>query len=238
MSVLITRPREDAGRLVAALTAHRVVCRVEPLLTIVPRAIALDLTGVRGVLLTSANGARVLAGLTPRRDLPAFCVGPHTAEVARAAGFASVHMALGDVTALAALVCQQLRPDPAPLLHVAARAVAGDLAGLLSAAGFVVQRVIAYDAIPATALTAPTVAELTAGLIEAAFFYSPRTLETFTTLAERADLREACGSITAYCLSEAVAERGAGWFKDYLWPPRPSEEILVELFLKGHSLNS
>src|SRR5205085_2583542 len=90
-----------------------------------------------------------------------------------------------DVEDLAALVTARLDPRRGTLLHAAGRAVAGDLAGRLAAAGFRVSRAVLYDAEPATALSAATVAALGERRIAAAFFFPPRSP------AERAERRPA-----------------------------------------------
>ena len=98
--VLITRPREDAEALAEALAVRGVEALVEPLLEIVPLNPGdFDLAGVQAALLTSANGARALAAATGLRDVPVLAVGEATAAAARAAGFAEVAVAGGDVAA-------------------------------------------------------------------------------------------------------------------------------------------
>ena len=75
-----------------------------PLTRIAPTTTALKLPFATDALLfTSANGVRALAALTPRRDLPALCVGPATAAAARQAGFVNCFEAAGDARALADL---------------------------------------------------------------------------------------------------------------------------------------
>lgn len=204
-AVLITRPAEDAERLAAPLRARGIAVRVEPLLTVVPLPVEIETGGLAGLLLTSANGVRALAAVMARRDLPAFCVGDQTARVAADLGFTDVRSAAGDIDSLAVLVIASLPPSAGPLLHAAASAVAGDLAGRLGAAGFTVHRAVLYETVPADALTPETAEALRSGVIGAIVLYSPRTAGTFATLAKKAELREACTGVTVYCLSPAVA---------------------------------
>lgn len=207
MRVLVTRPEADAGPIAADLAARGHTAVIEPLLTIVARPeVGVDLTGVQAIALTSANGARTLAARTERRDLPAFAVGDATAAAARAAGFAAVESAGGDVAALAALIAARLDPGAGSVFHAAARHVAGDLKGRLEAAGFAVRRVALYDAEPRPALSPATAAALRDGGIDATLFFSPRTGRTFVRLLAESRLTAVCGRITAVCLSAAVAE--------------------------------
>jgi uroporphyrinogen-III synthase len=208
MRVLITRPREDAAPLAAELAVLGHETLVEPLLTIVSRRDAeIDLRGVQALAFTSANGARVFAGQSSRRDLAVYAVGDSTAEAARGAGFAEVDSAGGDVDALAALIAARLDPAAGVVFHAAARRVAGDLQGRLQAAGFAVRRVALYDAEPIPAFSPAAAAALRDGPLDAILFFSPRTGETFVRLMSEANLTDAYGRWHAVCLSQAVADQ-------------------------------
>jgi uroporphyrinogen-III synthase len=231
MRVLVTRPREDAVALVAALEArgHEVI--LEPLLTITPRREIEWPAGHRdaqALLVTSANGVRVFARCDARRALPVFAVGDASAATARELGFRPVASASGNVETLAALVRARLDPGAGPLLHPAAGKLAGDLQGALAAAGFTVLRVVLYDAEPAAALSGTCTRLLNEGLIDIVTFFSPRTAATFVSLIEAADLSRACGNVTALCLSEAVAARisGLSWARIVV-AGRPEQAALL-----------
>lgn len=210
MKALVTRPHEDAAGLVAALTARGIEPLLEPLLSIAlardaQATLAAALPGAQAALFTSANGARAFANISPRRDLPAFAVGDATARAARAAGFVRVESAGGDVHALAALAARRLDPAAGALIHAAASAVAGDLAGELARAGFAVRRLRLYDAVAATRLSTESRAAMAAGAVGCAIFFSPRTAETFVTLARAAGIGDQTAAIAAIVLSPAVA---------------------------------
>ncbi|MFQ5774296.1 MAG: uroporphyrinogen-III synthase [Kiloniellaceae bacterium] len=231
MRVLVTRPEKDAQALAAALAArgHEVV--VEPMLTVAPAEgveTQLDLAGVQALLFTSANGARAFARLCEQRALPVFAVGEASAAAARAAGFAEVENAGGDVNDLARLVVERLSPEDGALFHGAGSKLAGDLQGTLEAAGFTVRRVTLYEARPAAALSDGLRAALAEGRLDAATFYSPRTAETFVRLVEKADLGAACARLAAVCLSEAVADkaRALSW-REVRVAGRPDREALL-----------
>ena len=212
MRVLVTRPREDAAPLAAALAAEGHETLIQPLLRIEPAdpPPALDFAGVQALLFTSANGVRALAALTDRRDLPVFAVGDASAEEARRAGFAAVESAAGDVEDLARLVSLRLRPADGVLFHGAGASLAGDLKGALAAAGFALRRVVLYKAVAAGGF-APEVREaLAAGRLDAVLLFSPRSAETFVTLTAAQGLADALGACSAVCLSAAVAERVGG----------------------------
>lgn len=229
MRVMITRPRADAEGLAARLADRGIESLIESLLEIVPIADAtLDLEHVQGLLLTSANGARALAETTDKRDLAVFAVGPATAAAARAAGFASVTTAGGDVAALSRLVEGRLDRRAGALLHVSGSAVAGDLASRLKAAGFDARRSVLYEARPVSALSDAAVAALTEGKIDAVLLFSPRTAKSFVRLANLASL--ALDGVRALCLSPAVAQHAeAATWREVAVAARPDQDALLAL---------
>ena len=229
MRLLLTRPRDESEALAALLATRGHQCLVEPLLEVVFHSDqALELEGAQAVLLTSANGARALAARSEAHGLPAFAVGASTAEAARRAGFDAVESAGGDVNSLAALVAERLRPADGALVHVAGQTVAGDLAALLP--DFEVRRVTLYEAKPAEALSETTVAALKAGELDGALLFSPRTAALLAELGRKADAAEAFGAVSAFCLSEAVADaaRPLPW-RRILVAERPEQAALLDM---------
>jgi uroporphyrinogen-III synthase len=160
---------------------------------------------VQAILFTSANGVRAFAEATSRRDFRAFAVGDATAAAARNAGFADVTSADGTVDDLAKLVIGRLKPRNGAVFHAAASVTAGDLQGLLEAAGFSVRRAALYEAVEAERLSVATRQAIAQHEIDAALFFSPRNAATFVRLAT--GLEEGCKHMVAIALSSAVAEK-------------------------------
>ena len=239
MRALLTRPRPESETLAARLARLGIEALVEPLLTILEIADAkLDPTGVQALVVTSANGARALSRVTggdaAARALPVFAVGQASAEAARAAGFARVESAEGDVAALAALLRARLDRADGALLHAAGSVTAGDLPGDLG--GFEVRRAVLYRAEPAASLSGPARAALAAGDLDVVLLYSPRTAATFARLVTAAGLSYACWDLTAMCLSPAVAEALTGLdFRRVEVAPRPEETALLALLGAGET---
>lgn len=206
MRVLITRSLDDAEPIADALRDIGVESVIEPLLTIEPAPDArVDLDRVQAILLTSRNGVRALARITARRDVPLFAVGDATAGLARESGFTDVESASGDSIALAELVAARLDPAGGALLHGSGAAVAGDLAGTLSARGFTVHCEVLYEARPVDSPSEGFRDLLAGGSLDAAMFFSPRTAQTFVNLVRDAGLEPSCRNLTAVCISPAVA---------------------------------
>jgi uroporphyrinogen-III synthase len=211
VKALVTRPEADAAPLARALAGRGIETLLAPLLTIEPlpdaaRRLADAMIGAQALLFTSANGARLFASTSARRELPVLAVGDATAAAARLADFRSVASAGGDVGDLAALAAARFAPAHGALVHVAGSVTAGDLAGALAAQGFEVRRAAIYEARPARALAPETVAAIASGAVGLALFFSPRTAALFVRLAGEAGLKESCRAMTALALSPAVAE--------------------------------
>ncbi len=213
--VLITRPASDAGPLIDWLRTHGHQPVLAPMLVIRPHTqppdgLADAVARCAAILATSANGIRALARLTSRRDVMVLSVGPGTAAQAQALGFTSVISAQGDVVALAALVRQNLSPATGPLLHPAGSVLAGDLAALLGADGYVVRRFVLYEAIPAQSLPEALIHDLCTNGVHIATFFSPRTARSFVPLANAHGLAAVLTQCHALVVSQAVAEALAG----------------------------
>ena len=129
--VWVTRAQPGATRTADRLTGLGFQPVIASLLAIrsIPQAEP-DLDEVAALAFTSANGVAAFAALTADRSRPVFTVGEATARAARAAGFAAVQSAGGDLDRLAGLLIAQ-KTDVGPLLVPGAREPAGDLPALL-----------------------------------------------------------------------------------------------------------
>ena len=200
--MLVTRPEPGASETAARLLALGHTPLLAPMLTIRPRPLALAALP-QAVLVTSGNA---LAALPPALHArPLLAVGDATAGRAREAGFSDVYSAGRDAGALAALAVQRCRPDRGALLLASGAGQGLPLAASLRAAGFRVQRRVAYAAAPVAALPEAAVAALRAGEVAAALFFSAATARVFVNLLERLLAAELSGNMDAYALSPAVA---------------------------------
>lgn len=196
--VWVTRAEPGAARTADRLTALGFTPITAPLLTLAPLPGALDAApapaAVAALALTSPNGVEAFAPLIPRfRDHPVFAVGDATAEAARAAGFADVRSAAGDIHALARLITAAA--PPGPLLAPGAREPAGDLPALLPDRP--VQRLPVYAAFE-THAPAPE-------FFDAVMLHSPRAARALATILTAASPRPASSGRIAICISEAAA---------------------------------
>ncbi|HJN23467.1 MAG: uroporphyrinogen-III synthase [Rhodospirillales bacterium] len=238
MRVLVTRPREDGEKLAHILRARGIEVLLEPLLSVeYLDGPGLDLSGVQALVVTSANGLRAFTRRDDRRGLPVFAVGDASAEAAAEAGFPRVISAAGDIKALAGLIGEQVDPAKGALLHVSGTAVAGDLGGVLAAAGLTCRRQALYRAKKAQSLSAAAVQALRAGTVDGVLLFSPKTATTFVVLSRQAGLEDDLRGITAFCLSPAVAEtvRTLAWLH-ILVASRPDQDAMLEVMESHRAL--
>lgn len=223
--IWVTRSSPGAEATAARLTAGGLTPVIAPLLEVRPVADArLDLTDVRAIAFTSANGVRAFAERSPERGFKVFAVGAATAEAARMARFSTVLSTDGDVSALArALVSRKRELTGGVILHPGAAEPAGDLAGELEAQGLVVRAVPLYETVLAALPDGftQTLADFAAVLV-----HSPKGAGALKDLLKA----HPTPSLKVFGLSKAVirplqrtelAERAAA--------PEPKDEALITL---------
>ena len=118
-----------------------------------------------------------------------------TADTGAETGATLAGCACAGAGAAASLAKATLDPAKGKLIHIAGDHVAGDLGGALRAAGFEVERRLAFSSVAASALPAAFGERL-----DAITFHSPRAAETFVALGAHKSVE-----LTAACLSEAIA---------------------------------
>ncbi|WP_339855160.1 uroporphyrinogen-III synthase [uncultured Nisaea sp.] len=205
--VLITRAIEDGLALQAELLGHEISSVLAPMLSIeFFNPVSEPGEQAQAYLVTSRNGAEALARYTEDRAAPVLAVGAATAERLADLGFGTVESADGDAADLAALARSRLDPAAGPVLFLSAEIVAGDIEGALTGDGFDLRRIIAYRGVPERILARDVETQMRAGEIQGVLFFSPRSGRTFVSLVEQAGLASFCDEMTAYCLSDAVAD--------------------------------
>jgi uroporphyrinogen-III synthase len=224
LRVAITRAEPDASRTAERVRARGHEAIVAPLLTIVPCAYDTSTEGAQAIVFTSANGVRAFPDVRGARHRIVLTVGDATAQAARAAGFSDVRSADGDVNALARLAKRELDPTREKLIHIAGDYVAGDLGGELRAAGFSLERRLAYASVAATELP-----ETLRQPLDIVLFHSARAAEAFVALGA-----PNAAELTAGCLSGLIAQAAAkATWKRILVASSPREEALLAATLGG-----
>jgi uroporphyrinogen III methyltransferase/synthase len=219
--VLVTRAREQAGEIVAALEAAGAEAVQAPMIRFVPPvdfaptdAAIDDLEGYDAVLLSSANAVRFFAERMISRgrgpadtSLDVFCVGPRTAEAALAAGFPVHRIPEGRYDAEGLLAVVEKWMPPAGRRFLVPRPATGGavLSEGLRAAGATVDEVVVYRTLPAEVDADALRGQLGNGEVDALTFTSPSTVHNFAALLDPGS-RRALGECRVAAIGPTTAE--------------------------------
>ncbi|MCI4643300.1 MAG: uroporphyrinogen-III synthase [Hyphomonadaceae bacterium] len=187
--ILITRASPGAEESAGRIATLGYMPILSPALEMQALPAKLDLSGLSGLVFTSANGVRAFAAASARRDLMAWCVGPATEAAALEAGFCDLSCAHGDSTALGDLILSHPAPEGG-VLHVANEAAAGDLVARLQGAGRVARFLALYAMRPVSKLMPEASAAFSTGNVQAVLVHSARGAESFAHIANDLDLSQ------------------------------------------------
>lgn len=143
--LIITRPAPQGAAFAADIREAfdgRVQIIQSPLLRIVPVPVSADLSDLRGVIFTSANGVAQAHRLGVPQGIRAYCVGDRTATAAAKAGFDPV-TGPGDAVQLVQMILSSRHE--LPLAHIRGQHARSDVATRLTKSGVPCGDIIAYD---------------------------------------------------------------------------------------------
>lgn len=190
------------------LTAHRLRAMghhvlAEPLLVIRHMALGRPAGIPDALVFTSAHAVRHHPLDPAWLEIPVYTVGDRTAEAAQRAGYRLLRSADGDVDDLQRLMLDTL-PISAQVLHYGARETAGDLCGVLVAAGYRASKWVVYEATPSPA---PCMERIRAALdtVDGIVVHSPRAAFLASGIASEGEWTG-----TVFCLSQNCAKPFAG----------------------------
>jgi uroporphyrinogen-III synthase len=211
MRLLVTRPVDDAQPLAEKLEALGHEAVILPLLQIEPRSgVSIPHVSFQAVCVSSANGLSAQLDFATLLHTPFFAIGPQSAKAARRLGFDHVHDRGGNVEGLVRTMCKSLKPADGPVLYLSGSETTGDLEGKLKAAGFVVTRMIVYDAVPASVARGDNRLDGVDGVL----LYSPRTAKLWAQLIRQTEAEDLAQKLVHFCLSANVAANlPSGWVK-------------------------
>ncbi|MFZ0812413.1 MAG: uroporphyrinogen-III synthase [Bradyrhizobium sp.] len=213
MAILVTRPLPDGATTATALRAKGFAVLLAPMLRFEPVAFQEDSDAPYGaVIVTSANALRAieprLSG-SPLLKLPLFAVGEHTADAARAAGFAKVVSADSDAAGLRERIVASVKAKTlkktSPLLYLAGADLARDLPAELGERGFTVVTQTTYRMVAIRNLPEETREAFAADGVEAVLHYSRRSARAFIEAVRGAGVEISALSLPQCCLSAGIA---------------------------------
>lgn len=229
ITVLITRPLNEAQEIMRALVQQGFKVIIDPLLQIVPvDCPPLNLKNVQALVATSINGIRRLGQLTPYRHIPLYVTGEVSAHEARQMGFNVVYVAQGSVDSLIHLAREKLDLKAGKILYISGQEIRGDLVQILSSEGYPVERIIVYKALAAQSLKPETQEAMITGRLSAVLFFSPRTTEIFVTLTRV--YAKAFERMIALCMSAEIAKPLEAYtWKTILVSQERSGRIMIQM---------
>lgn len=199
--ILITRPIDDARdfcRDIAALGWRPVAV---PLLRIVPLSPAAPhVDDIQAIVFTSINAVRHALELP--FDLPVYCVGDRTADVAREAGFLNVVSAAGDIGDLERALIAADMVTGSRILHICG----ADVVRPMNVPGVRVVQCIVYRAEQTAHLPFLVRILIRLGLVDTVSIFSARTGQAFVDAMKKAGLQGACSRMRVLCLSDSVVQ--------------------------------
>jgi uroporphyrinogen-III synthase len=222
MAILVTRPLPDGETTASALRAKGFEVLLAPMLRFEQVAFHDDPdTPYGAVIVTSANALRAIEARlrgSPLLKLPLFAVGEHTAEAARAAGFAKVISANSDAAGLRERILASVKAKTlkktSPLLYLAGADLARDLPAELGERGFTVVTQTTYRMVGVPNLPEETRQAFAADKVEAVLHYSRRSARAFIDAVRAAGVEISALSLSQCCLSSGIAtvlrDAGAG----------------------------
>ncbi|WP_298254584.1 uroporphyrinogen-III synthase [Bradyrhizobium sp.] len=213
MAILVTRPLPDGEATASALRARGFEVLLAPMLRFEPVAFQDDGDASYGaVVVTSANALRGIEARlqnSPLLKLPLFAVGEHTAQAARAAGFANVISANSDAEGLRERVMGSVKAKAlkktSPLLYLAGADFARDLPGELGERGFTVVTQTTYRMAAVADLPEKARKAFATDAVEAVLHYSRRSARAFIEAIRADGVEVSALSLPQYCLSAGIA---------------------------------
>ena len=182
----------------------------------------------RAMIFTSETAAEMAGTMkeagVARFPARAFCVGPRTAQVAKAAGFVPIGVGDNAEDLLALILAAPL----APLLHLRGREVRGDLAKRLSASGVPTTDAVVY-AQEKQPLTTQAMALLWGDQPILLPLFSPRSAEILQAECLRIGLK---APLAIIAISAAVAEAAADLSRDIAVSAAPDGESMLQAVVK------
>lgn len=198
----MTRAEPAAADTVSRLLAAGYEAISSPALTLesLPDAVV-DMTGIRHLVFTSANGVRYFLARAGIGEATVWCVGEATAAAVRQGGGRDVREGDGNAADLAATIIAAPEARKGGLLHVANAAAAGDLVATLKRAGLDARFSALYRTVPVPALQPAALAALAIAPRCVVLIHSARGAAAFLTAAAGTGL----SNVVFVAISEAAS---------------------------------
>ena len=206
--ILVTRPIDVAKKMAEHLRSEGFECVLDPMLIPVraENVTFMDRGAEDGFIFSSPRGVRyfVEAASNLNLDLPVWCVGDKTAEMARQNGFTNIHAGEGDSFDLADLIVAESK-TPAKLLHPCGADVQNRFYKTLKTADIEVVPLQVYTMETAPRMQEDALVKIRTDDVYAVLFFSTRTAEALLKLAAQQHISSHTKNMIAVCIRQNVA---------------------------------
>ena len=205
--IWLTRPAEDSAALADILDTRGVATIIAPVMKLELFSAPTTNTSPSAILLTSRHAAFAIHD--DWKNIPTYCVGDATAQVARDSGCSEVIAGSGEVLTLLPVLSKIFTRDDT-ILYLSGEEVRFDLPALAASHHLTITREIVYRTVAETMLTDALKTALANKTIVGVSCFSPHTARIISELLTAANLTQSAAELDFYALSLAVAEAAAG----------------------------
>lgn len=235
--IWLTRPREDSLALHDILHARSISSLVAPVTEIERIHVPWPTNRPDAILLSSRHAAASLATVPEDwHDLPVYCVGAATAELARQYGMRHVLAGYDDMDALLPQL-YRTQTDGDSILYPCGEDIRVDPKPLLRPHGITLECLVVYRATAVTQLSPTLVEAIRHQQVQGVVLFSPRTAMLTNQLLTAHDLGGALSNCALYCLSPNVAAAASALGGRIHTCPEPTLAAMVEL-LSAHAIRA
>lgn len=235
--ILLTRPKDDAMHTAQLLEARGFQTISAPVmeLSYLPHdhnlSKIMDTTQL--IILTSRHAVASLASLNIHPNIPIYCVGRSTGDIARSIlSHSPITTSDGDESDLLTLIDTTI-PTTHSIYYPHGIHITGNLISSLKNKGYAIVDKSVYNMQPARHFSTDVIAALMQHRCHGVSFYSKRSAQLFTQLIEHHQLQASLSSLHAFCLSETIAKSlHSTSFKSIHSSSAPHEESLLEFIAK------
>lgn len=221
-SVLLTRPEPVATQTAELFSAAGIKVIKEPLMEIsMLKAPSLSLDTYQAIITTSAMAIRALSKICANRNMPLWCVGEASQQIAQDLGFKEIYTPQGyaeNAQGLIESIKENVHLDKGPLLYIRGNCIQTDLKEILNGFGYKIDSMILYNSNPKDAFSDQARDFLSARKdygLKGVTFFSLRTVDIFFRLCEKEKVFPQYEKLIALSLSAAITKQleKFAWFK-------------------------
>ena len=232
MHIIITRPEEDSRNLTEKLKKQGHLVTQIPVIKIQKlESKKINFEKYKKIIFTSPNAIKYLDIEKVNFKVQCYCVGSATELAAKYAGFTNIYSSEGTVDSLIELIIRTSENKLEKMLYLSSEFVSRDLDGDLKNAGFLVDRIKNYTALPVEKIDQIKIDVLKKNMPDAIFVYSSQSAKNLFNLINKYSLLNIVTHSNLMCISEKtlLELKKIKWKKIFLFNPGEEEFLLNKI---------